>query len=189
MPLPCIHNRSQHLARLELLDVAHNALTSLRGLEPLRRLRVLRAGHNPVASLPSLTGLTRLTELSLSSCPLVGLTCEPEGCGGGGGGRGGTQQEPRRALPPGLRRLSLARCALPVAATCAPLRELRGLEALVLEGNPFTQPTRQAPGESYRLGALAYCPVSLRTLDREAVRGRACGRLPCQGVMHVAMAS
>lgn len=188
-------HRAQNLVQLELLDVAHNDLTTLAGLEPLSRLHVLRAGHNRVARLPCMTALTRLTELSLSSCPLTSLqaaaapcfvrACGAAGnaaCGGsggddgdamaGGGGGGPCQAHAPQAcaLPTSLRRLSLARCALPAAAACAPLRGLCALEGLALDGNDFTQAARQAPGESYRRAALAHCPLSLRTLDMEPVR-------------------
>jgi Leucine-rich repeat (LRR) protein len=164
----------QSLPRLELLDVARNALTSLRGLESLTNLQALRASHNPLGSLPCLTALTRLTELSLSSCPLSSLRTADviedgddvsrEAAGAGSAAARGC------ALPAGLRRLSLARCAFPTAAAaCAPLGALAALKGLSLAGNPFTAAAALAPGDTYRPAALVHCPLALRALDCDPV--------------------
>lgn len=197
VPLSLVMNLAQSLRRLELLDVAHNRITTLDGIQDLISLQALRASHNHVDRLPCLTRLTACTEISLGSCrvtslltssPMTNDTSDDHGDTGlalaaqlpdprevqrGAALPTSPQEVQRAALPASLRRLSLARCMLPSTAACAPLRALTRLESLVLEGNPFTRPERLAPGQTHRLAALQHCPVSLRTLDLEQVNGHA----------------
>jgi hypothetical protein len=181
---PCHIRHLQGLSQLELLDVAHNSLTSLAGALPLCALAILHACGNPVAALPCMTGLTSLSKLSLDGCPIDSLSCKQPAATGAaattGGGGGGLRSSSALAaasettgvasrccaLPASLRRLSLRGCALPTPSSLAPLCVcLPSLGCLSVEGNPFTRPERLAPGQSHRPPALEQCPVALRALD------------------------
>lgn len=48
------------LALLQVLDLSHNRLVSVRGLERCANLRELRLGHNALQSLEPLAGLSQL---------------------------------------------------------------------------------------------------------------------------------
>eukprot|EP00198_Chlamydomonas_reinhardtii_P000504 XP_001689839.1 flagellar associated protein [Chlamydomonas reinhardtii] len=79
--LSAAHNRLERvgegltsLTLLKVLDLSHNRLVSVRGLERCANLRELRLGHNALQSLEPLAGLSQLQVLDVSHNRLAQLS-------------------------------------------------------------------------------------------------------------------
>ncbi|KAF8071385.1 scrib [Scenedesmus sp. PABB004] len=173
--------------RLLALDASRNPLTSLEGVGALSALTSLDVhGCAGLGDLAPVAGLPQLQELNAAACALVRLPLELASLSRltalNLARNGLTDLPPPDALPPSLARLSLARNLLAAPSALAPLRGLRRLLDLAVDGNPLQLQLAGQGGATAREQVLAWCPASLLTLDMQHVSAGERGLLLTQAM-------
>lgn len=160
-----------------MLDIHDNQLTSLSVCQQLPKLKYLNAATNSISELCSLLHLTNLVELQLNGNAITSLAQPLPGP------HVGMQQQYMTStnaslLPMSLRHLQLAHNQLHSVTALGSLKQLTGLQALSVQGNPFTR--HQLPGSTHREVTLQCCPITLTSLDNKAVSASGGSRRACE---------